>query len=496
LADASWVVRSAAAEGMVKIGADAVPALVEALAAAADRRSRALVVRTIDRIGDACAVEPLIDLLSGADEELRGPVIRSLARLGDARAVAPIAAHLEHEPEAAEALADIGDPGAVRPLIEALDRADVPVRTGIVEALGRLGDERAAPALGRALTEEEDDDVWRAVVAALGRLRGERVAADLIAQWHELSAKGTKGLCPVARALGEIGDPGALEVLVPALEHRDFHVREAAIAALSEIGDAGAFDGLVAVLDREPRLAAMAAVALANIGDERAIPHLERRIGDGLPKGADVARHALASLQAAHGREAPQVSVVAFRTGVRPPDNPLPYVDKIIDAHAPGAELDQWRVVGVRHEVSVDDARSLYRQLVIQAQVPHLGREIGSFTHAALDGGFATGLLFTTAEASPGLALGITAVDLDLLRRYWRDRAESWWGERETSTAICDGCNDEIPRPTGYLHGSYLLCRRCVSGRLESDALEKLRANPSYFGDGELERARDHAVPG
>ncbi|HEX5037882.1 MAG TPA: HEAT repeat domain-containing protein [bacterium] len=59
--------------------------------------------------------------------------------------------------KAAEALGELGDPRAIKPLIRALGDGDKLVRMAAAEALGELGDPRAVKPLIRALG---DDDAW------------------------------------------------------------------------------------------------------------------------------------------------------------------------------------------------------------------------------------------------------------------------------------------------------------------------------------------------
>ena len=67
---------------------------------------------------------------------------------------------------AASVLGEICDPGAVKPLIKALDDADSDVRSNAAEALGRIGDSRAVEPLERALNNA-DSGVRKSAATAL-----------------------------------------------------------------------------------------------------------------------------------------------------------------------------------------------------------------------------------------------------------------------------------------------------------------------------------------
>ncbi|MFC1808592.1 HEAT repeat domain-containing protein [Candidatus Omnitrophota bacterium] len=70
---------------------------------------------------------------------------------------------------AAEALGDIGDRDTVPVLIKALDDSEWHVREKVVEALGKIGDKRAVPAIVRVL-KDSNMEVSKASVEALGKI--------------------------------------------------------------------------------------------------------------------------------------------------------------------------------------------------------------------------------------------------------------------------------------------------------------------------------------
>jgi len=95
----------------------------------------------------------------------------------------------------------------------------------------------------------------------------------------------------------------------------------------------------------------------------------------------------------------------------------------------------------------------------------------------------------------------VTEADVKSIRELWRFRAQQWWKIEESppgtfsifgppasrSFGFCDSCNAEIPKGSGYLSGSSLLCSACVDRLL---SVVKLRENPHAYGWGELRRAR------
>jgi len=133
--------------------------------------------RALGEIGDARAVEPLIEALrrdrgDWQDSEwfLRLEAAEALGKIGNARGIEFFIAALRDSNHfvrrgAAEALGEIGDARAIEPLTAALRDSDWFVRQGAAEALGKIGDERALPELERVAREDKDSLFGAAEVA-------------------------------------------------------------------------------------------------------------------------------------------------------------------------------------------------------------------------------------------------------------------------------------------------------------------------------------------
>jgi len=135
-----------ASEALVKIGEDAVDPLIKILEDAnRTRRWRArfrtqiwFVAQILGKIGDARAVDPLIEALKNDEySEVQQSAAEALGKIGDARAVHPLIAALK-EPvtswRAAEALGRIGE-AAMGPLTTALEKIEESERTRIADAV-------------------------------------------------------------------------------------------------------------------------------------------------------------------------------------------------------------------------------------------------------------------------------------------------------------------------------------------------------------------------
>ena len=203
-----------------------VKGLIKALNYRKDAYIREAAAKALGEIGDARAIEPLIDALKDESEYVRSAAAEALDKLGwqpdtEERKAAYWAAKQEWDK-----CVEIGAP-AVEPLIIALK--DWRVREAAAEALGKIGAPAVEPLIDAL--RDKSEDVRKAA----------------------------------AEALGEIGDVRAVEPLIAALKDKDDDVREAAAEALVKIG-APAVEPLIdALKDKNWRVRGTAAWALVKI---------------------------------------------------------------------------------------------------------------------------------------------------------------------------------------------------------------------------------------
>lgn len=182
-----------------------------------------------------------------------------------------------------ELLEEIGDPRVVPVLVAVLtgERAVRGMEEGspriraqarAAQALGRIGDARALPALEGAV-QEQSPLVRVQACLALHRLGQGR--SDLVSVLIE-----TLGDAPVAakveaiRALGEMEGPAALPVLIEQTRVEEWMVRRTAASALGDVGGEKAVSVLEELLrrDLEPRVVEAAASALARWKGSAGVP--------------------------------------------------------------------------------------------------------------------------------------------------------------------------------------------------------------------------------
>ncbi|HET9754663.1 MAG TPA: HEAT repeat domain-containing protein, partial [Myxococcales bacterium] len=244
--------------------------------------------------------------LDDSDPKARVKAVRELRKL-EAREAAPKIAELLKDPlikeDAALALEDLGGPDEVQPLLDAVDTtvgagSDTAARTAnrtnakIAQALGKIGDPRAGPALLR-LARASDDSVRLAAVEALGQVRAREAVAELSHLVDDPAAPPVLTKKAIV-SLGQIGDPSA----IPALEHGLVLERQGvsflpeASFALFVIGEPSVEPLLRIAQDQDPAYLAWArennraqagtyakaALVLGDLGDPRAIPVLLARL--------------------------------------------------------------------------------------------------------------------------------------------------------------------------------------------------------------------------
>lgn len=201
---------STTAPVLVKIGTPAVEPLIATLNGDPSRAAVAAVI--LGRLGDARAVDPLVNALAGPDDTVRAAAVGALHWIGDTRVVDPLIALLDDDSRelrraAAEALGHLGwDPttsaarfaywialgdwdsfegsAAVAPLIAALRNG----HADAARALGRIGDRRAVEPLVAVLGDSSRDPYDRATAAgALGRIADPRALGPLLAAFNDHS---------------------------------------------------------------------------------------------------------------------------------------------------------------------------------------------------------------------------------------------------------------------------------------------------------------------
>jgi HEAT repeat protein len=244
---------------------------VEKLRNARQWRERAFAAELLGRVGNAKAVQVLLDTVQATkteDADVREIALRALARIADPRAVPPLVDALRQAevwlaPRIADILVRHGDL-VVDPMIGFLEETvRHPARAWAANILGEMKASRAFPALARALGDL-DDEVRAKAAGALGRLGDHRAISYLLD--HLLTDPAPFVRARIAGALGQFGETEVIDHLVRALGDPAWWVRMRSVEALEQIGPVAEQPLLLALADPDPEIRVRAAVALERLG--------------------------------------------------------------------------------------------------------------------------------------------------------------------------------------------------------------------------------------
>lgn len=281
------------------------------------------------------AVEPLCRILQDENDLLRFYAADLFTKIHDTRAINCLISSLGVRVNgigqlAADGLVGIGVP-AVDELIVSLSNADPVVRELAIKALGQIKDGRALGVLLDAL-HDENLDVRRQALAAVMNFEGDVVTEAVLRALNDPGLRVEASLL-----LGERKDFRALPYLIDTLRISDPVNGDRARRALVLIGEPAVEELINIVRDRNPEYPMrevrqmlelsklpfgprcgneppspildarrLAAIALGEIGDERAIPVLTDALQDESPGLRSDAANALARISEALTRSVVQ----------------------------------------------------------------------------------------------------------------------------------------------------------------------------------------------
>lgn len=262
--------RDQAAQELIKLGAEAVPALLDALQTP-DLNLALVYERILARIPSASPM--LINALCSAHPLIRGRVAEVFALSRDKAPVPALIEALRGEfytvrARAALALGKIGDPAAIPPLLAALKDKENEVRIAACEALGGFKDPTTFDELANVLLDDPKIEVRQAAVKALGDSENPLAIPYLMESlrdsfwWYERD----KAISDLLTAIEKMGQP-VVEPLIEALGEREGTVRKLAATILGRLKDIRAIDELgMALYDLHHEVSEAAAAALSQFG--------------------------------------------------------------------------------------------------------------------------------------------------------------------------------------------------------------------------------------
>ena len=244
---------------------------IDRLREAKEWRERAFAAELLGRVGNAKAVNSLLETVQATrteDADVREIALRALARIGDPRAVEPLVGALKRAevwlaPRIADILARHGDLSVDPWWPSWRNRASTPPGPGPPMSSGEIRAIRAFPALVRAL-DDLDDEVRAKSAASLGKLGDRRAVTYLLD--HLLTDPAPFVRARIAGALGQFNETEVIDTLVRALGDPAWWVRMRSVEALEQIGPIAEGPLMLALDDSDPEIRIRAAVALERLG--------------------------------------------------------------------------------------------------------------------------------------------------------------------------------------------------------------------------------------
>jgi HEAT repeat protein len=262
--------RERAAQDLIRLGPDAVPALLEALQTR-DANLLPLYQQILARIPAATPL--LIKTLKTAHPILRGRVAEIFAINKDRNAAPALLEALQGEyftvrSRAALALGKIGEPKAIQPLLQALKDTEAEVRIAACLALGSFKDPSTFDDMTNVLLDDPTIEVRQAAARALGNT-GHPAALPYLLEalhdsywWYEREYAASDLLLAIEKMGVTAVDP-----LIEALQDKEGTVRKFAATLLGKLGDPRAIEPLsMALYDMHHEVGKVSAEALAPFG--------------------------------------------------------------------------------------------------------------------------------------------------------------------------------------------------------------------------------------
>ncbi len=221
-------------------------------------------IRTLGVLGEYPAVEGLIETLTDENWQIRMESATALGRIRNKQAVLPLIECLGDRDwrvrhRAIISLQILKDKRAIDPLVNLFKNEKDPViKRVIIHNLGEIADEAHTVDFIFSVLSDKSDFLYRVLgekdnftqqiaVYSLGKIRKPAVAT-LLKMLKQTDNDAEYLRTDVIEALGNIGDPRALEPIIGVLKHGNWKVRWSAITALEKFKNKRAFDAIFTAL--------------------------------------------------------------------------------------------------------------------------------------------------------------------------------------------------------------------------------------------------------
>ncbi|NQT36501.1 MAG: HEAT repeat domain-containing protein, partial [Planctomycetes bacterium] len=296
------------------------------------RDAREEAAKALGKLGDARAVDPLLDLAREETGYLRADAIEALCRIEDVRAlIGLIEARSQQDFSSyysmhiARVIDRTSDPAVFDAMLVLLTDRDFFMRKAATHALGRIKDPRAEEPLAQRIGHEDDLTAYAAAIALYGMnpeltvrklaevaprhpelakellmaIQTPEAVLALLTALEALEAKLTAGRMGDLLPRDPIENPAAIAALVAAVgdDSRSVNHRRMTLRLLAQAKAPKAVDAILPLLrHEEARIRADAARALGQLADPRAVEPLVAALNDDQPEVQVAAIHALGDL--------------------------------------------------------------------------------------------------------------------------------------------------------------------------------------------------------
>ena len=264
---------------------------------------------------------PLLGHLDDSVPNVRRAVIAALARLRDQRAIVPLIGKIQDtQPSVrravARALGQLADARATSALVLALRDSDESVRVAALEALAQLTDKSAALAVVALLREDDRPAVRAAALAALAAIPSSEGVDALMSALASDDPEADDS--PVRKALSTVGDRASKRLLDCLVGQPAPALADGCALALADAGNSRAGAAIADALQRGVVRTRAALRALGRLGNPASVPVVLEYLVDPDPfvrKSAVDAAGALLDPQRPDGRAVEPIARALDRAG-------------------------------------------------------------------------------------------------------------------------------------------------------------------------------------
>ncbi len=241
----------------------------------------------LSRIGCSDIFDPIVNALKSEDLPVRLGACKAISESGSTQYTEPLFSVLHDsrmQKEVLKVLGELKDPASLNPIVNLLTSNDSTIRLNALKALLKIDGTLDVTAILECLGDKEPE-VRITAVRILGKEGSAEAVNYLLARLDEEPDDSVR--VAIIKSLGKNGTSKPLKRLISLLEDDQLEIRKSAAEALGETGDPRAIDPLCQALKIKD-MRNVCALALGKIGGSTAIEDLVKILMDGYFVAADV----------------------------------------------------------------------------------------------------------------------------------------------------------------------------------------------------------------